>query len=120
MEAASSGATLSILWLTVLSASAASRQMLDQLAGRLRFAHRSAANECTYNHEHDMLTQSKFDLPAGFDPPASFGRARRWGWTDIDGRFPLLSCSLLRCLFTKNSCFRSFPLYQVNTSDQHS
>ena len=66
MEAASSGATLSILWLTVLSASAASRQMLDQLAGRLRFAHRSAANECTYNRGRDMLSHADFEAALVF------------------------------------------------------
>ena len=34
--------------------------MLDQPTERLRFAHRSAANECTYNRGQDMLTQGDF------------------------------------------------------------
>nr|WP_271878025.1 hypothetical protein [Rubripirellula sp.] len=41
--------------MSVLLASAVRYRMLDRLAGRLRFAHRSAANECTYNRGRDML-----------------------------------------------------------------
>lgn len=63
MEAASSGVASSIFrvtMLTILFVSTLGCQMLDQPKERLRFAHRSAANECTYNREQDMLTRERF------------------------------------------------------------
>ena len=60
MKAASSGAAPSVFRLTILVASTVGCQMLDRPTERLRFAHRSAANECTYNRGQDMLTEGDF------------------------------------------------------------
>ncbi len=74
MEAASSRATPSIFGLTIFFASTINHRLLDQPNERLRFAHRSAANECTYNRGRDMLSNADFGpCPGVSDVPSDGG-----------------------------------------------